>query len=88
MLTLVAAVFMLAEAQRLSDDVTAELARMSREITSKHFYNSKCVAVVTDFSEDIMQYIQPTDIPVLQVYLPFSAMRDTNVQPTGTKTAK
>jgi aspartokinase-like uncharacterized kinase len=88
MLTLVAAVLVLTEAQRLSDDVTAELATMSREITSKHFSDSKCVAVVTDCSQDIMQYIQPIDIPVLQVHLPFGIMKDTKVQPTGTKTSK
>ena len=88
MQTLVAAVLTLAAAQRLSDDVTADLARMSREITSKHFSKSKCVAVVTDYSQDIMQYIYPIDIPVLQVHLPFGIMRDTKVQPTGTRKAE
>jgi len=87
MLTLLAAVFMFAAAQRLSDDDTANVARMSREIISQHFSKSKCVALVTDYIPDIMQYIYPIDIPVLQVHLPFGIMRDPNVQPIGTKTA-
>jgi len=88
MLTLLASLLTFAATQSLSDDVTANLARMSREITSQHFSKSKCVALVTDYSPDIMQYIYPIDIPVLQVHLPFGIMRDTKVRPTGTKTAE
>jgi hypothetical protein len=88
MLTLVAAVFMLPTAHSLSNDITEELARMSREITSKHFSKSKCVAVVTDHNEDIIQYIYPLDIPVLQVHLPFETMKDSKVLSTGTKMAE
>ena len=88
MLTLVAAVFDLAAAQRLSDDVTADLAKMSREITAKHFSKSKCVAVVTDYSPDMMQYIYPIDIPIVQVHLPSGIMGDTIVPSTGTNTTE
>ena len=87
-LALLAAVFTLAVAQRLSDDVTEDLATMSREIISKYFAGSKCVAVVTDFNVDIIQYIYPMDMPILHVHLPVGIMRDPKVQSTGKKTTE
>jgi hypothetical protein len=88
MLTFVAAVFMLATAHSLPNDITEEFARMSREITSKHFSKSKRVAIVTDYNDNIMRYIYPKDISVLQIHLPFDITRDSKAQSTGTKTSE
>jgi hypothetical protein len=83
MLILFAAVFVLSTAQRLSNDATEELARLSSEITSKHFSKSKCVAVVTDYNADIMQYMNPINIPFVSVHLPFNTMSNCKVHSTG-----
>jgi hypothetical protein len=83
MLSLTAFMFAIAVTYGLPDDITEELARMSREIASRHFLKSTCVALVTDNNNDIVDYIHPLDIPVLHVHLPLAVMKDSKVQPSG-----
>jgi hypothetical protein len=67
----------------LTDYATEELARMSRDITSKHFRMSKCVALVTDHNNGIMDRLHPLEIPVLQVHLPFETIKDSRIPTSG-----
>jgi hypothetical protein len=83
MLALTVCMLAIAATQSLPNDVTEELARMSREIASRHFLNSTCLALVTDDKDDIMDYIHPLDIPVLHVHLPFAVMKDSKVPSSG-----
>lgn len=89
MLALSAAVMLLAgAAHSLTNYATEELARMSREITSKHFKKSKCLALVTDHKNDMMDRLHPLDIPVLQVHLPFETMKDFRIPTSGLHCAR
>jgi hypothetical protein len=87
MLALSSAIILLCgAAHSLTNHPTEELARMSREITSKYFKTSKCLALVTlvtDHSNDIMDLLHPLDIPVLQVRLPSETMKDSRIPTSG-----
>jgi hypothetical protein len=83
MLAVAVCLFAVATTHGLSDDATEELARMSRQIVSKHFLNSKCLALVSDDNGDIMDYIHPLDIPVLHVHLPFAVMKKSKIPSSG-----
>jgi hypothetical protein len=84
MLALTAAVMLLFGATHsLSNYATEELARMSRKITSKHFERSKCLALVTDHNNDIMNSLHPLDIPVLRIRLPFDTIKDSRIPTSG-----
>lgn len=83
MLALTVCMYAVAATRGLPYDVTKELAGMSREIASRHFSNSKCLALLTDDNNDIMDYIHPQDIPIFHVHLPFAEMKDSKVPSSG-----
>jgi hypothetical protein len=81
-------VFLSGAAPSLTSYATEELARMSRVITAKHFRMSKCVALVTDHNNGITDLLQPLEIPVLQVHLPFETIKDSKIPTSGLQGAK
>jgi hypothetical protein len=78
-----AVVFLTGAANSLTNYATEELARMTREITSKHFKKSKCVALVTDHNNGIIDRLYPLEIPVLQVRLPFETNKESRMATSG-----
>jgi hypothetical protein len=83
-----AAMLLSGAAHSLTYYATQELARMSREITSKHFKNSKCLALVTDHNNDVTDHLHPMEIPVLQVSLPSETIKDSKIPTSGLHSAR
>ncbi|PSN57696.1 Ionotropic receptor 41a13 [Blattella germanica] len=67
----------------LAIQITEELARMSLQIVTNHFNNSKCVALITEDNADIVDFLGPLHLPIVHSQIPSKILKDSKPLQTG-----